>query len=968
MGYQRDWAKKQDASSVTTHTAAMPTHESGDVLAWVCYKFGTTGSYSTPSGGWVKWHENTRLCIYTKVAASSSETAPSITISSSTIISYMVSLVDIDVADIINQINSTTESGPRITTGISVTTDEDDCFLLAICGVPSSNAWPVSGPGPVFIDSDQAGSQCLGIAWDFQKTAGSTPVHKWHLRSNPSCHVAVIAFNNATNGRIPGYVDPSTSLGEIITDLSTTTTLAGVSFTGTVHINALGSLSLTYDAAAAVAGGANPNNSMLSNTPGSGTVSGFEIAFASPTGPLDLSSGRVAFSYIARDPQDGAVDLGSVNQGGAFVAFMDGNDYRAFHYTARDSSPNPIGRQIAVIDVTQSDTDYAESGTPNMASVDSIVFVANAAGGDMPQGLGISELHKVNTLHIAGGTTANPLDVDAVATLGTSFRLPIIQKSGAGGLLAQVPIKVGGGDPVKLELNGFALQWPRSYSVATKQISLHVSANSNKWTDAAALTADMVKLTNGVMGSPTAWDFEITSGATSIPTRDFSGLTQFGPGITTLRNVMTFTGMTFSERTTITTANACSLASCTLVETANTPDFTGDTLTNITITPVNNGTCALIDTSTTISGLTLNANGSSSFGLEIDEVGTYDLTDGVTWSGFSAGRLVNVTNSGTSTITLNAGGTLDIDDVTTAGAPVVFDVSTTTVRHLTLADGVRYQLYNVTQDTELANTTVSGGSGFTYTTQSAIATNDVLRLRATSINGATSWSSLEATAIATAGGTTDFGASSLSADSTYASYAIDGSGVTEFSTDYVNTEVDVSDGDHVTTKKRLYAWLKYIQTTEDGIANWWGAVTALDDANIRVNASVVDLTIENNGAQVVRFTDTDIYFYRDDGATIAASTGTGIIWESGKVYIAETGVSGLTPSESALLSGAATANALATVDGIVDAVLAKLTEMHELAGLDNTKPLTVTPTARTVGDISQSISTASGTTTVTRAA
>ena len=115
-----------------------------------------------------------------------------------------------------------------------------------------------------------------------------------------------------------------------------------------------------------------------------------------------------------------------------------------------------------------------------------------------------------------------------------------------------------------------------------------------------------------------------------------------------------------------------------------------------------------------------------------------------------------------------------------------------------------------------------------------------------------------------------------------------------------------------TTKKRLYAWLRYVQTTSDGIKNWWGAVTALDDANIRINGSVVDLEIENNGTQVCRFTDTDIYMYRDDGATVAASTGQGIIWESGKVYIAETGVSGLTASESNQLTDAAAAAVVAS--------------------------------------------------------
>jgi len=68
--------------------------------------------------------------------------------------------------------------------------------------------------------------------------------------------------------------------------------------------------------------------------------------------------------------------------------------------------------------------------------------------------------------------------------------------------------------------------------------------------------------------------------------------------------------------------------------------------------------------------------------------------------------------------------------------------------------------------------------------------------------------------------------------------------------------------------------------------------------------------------------------------------------------LSETGVSGLTDDESTILS---------TMNTLID-------ELHKLQGLDASNPMTVTPTSRTTGSISQAISgDGTTTTTVTRA-
>lgn len=75
---------------------------------------------------------------------------------------------------------------------------------------------------------------------------------------------------------------------------------------------------------------------------------------------------------------------------------------------------------------------------------------------------------------------------------------------------------------------------------------------------------------------------------------------------------------------------------------------------------------------------------------------------------------------------------------------------------------------------------------------------------------------------------------------------------------------------------------------------------------------------------------------------------------STRAVVVETGVSGLTASESTQL-------------GLITGIQQLIDELHKINGLDIANPMTVTPTSRTAGDISQTISgDGQNTSTVTR--
>lgn len=229
-----------------------------------------------------------------------------------------------------------------------------------------------------------------------------------------------------------------------------------------------------------------------------------------------------------------------------------------------------------------------------------------------------------------------------------------------------------------------------------------------------------------------------------------------------------------------------------------------------------------------------------------------------------------------------------------------------------LQAGSRVQVYNQTTATEVINEVVAGTSfNYQYVEGSDFTTGDVVRIRITKVSGLTAYLPIETLALAGATGFAILAQQEL--DTVYNTNAIDGSTVTEFVTDYPNVQIDVSDPDGSTRIDRLYAWWVYNQNTEEGIRQWLGGLVAEDLGNYRVVTSKLDLKIDNLSASGVQFTG-GLRLYRDDGTNplVASTTGGGsITMYADKVYIAETGVSGLTTEEMAILEDARNKAALA---------------------------------------------------------
>lgn len=192
--------------------------------------------------------------------------------------------------------------------------------------------------------------------------------------------------------------------------------------------------------------------------------------------------------------------------------------------------------------------------------------------------------------------------------------------------------------------------------------------------------------------------------------------------------------------------------------------------------------------------------------------------------------------------------------------------------------GSRMQIYNVTAGDELYNDVVSGTS---YTTEFTGSEDDIVRVRLCRTTGATSYLPYVANAQAT---TDDFSLFvEQVADDVYDTFALDGPAITKFSADYGNDTTDIV----LTTDysaQEFYAWWIYNLTTEQGIREFFGGVTAADEANIRINATVLDMYLDNETTTNIVQSD-NRRFYRDDGVypvkrPTAGGGGVDVVWRN----------------------------------------------------------------------------------------
>lgn len=204
--------------------------------------------------------------------------------------------------------------------------------------------------------------------------------------------------------------------------------------------------------------------------------------------------------------------------------------------------------------------------------------------------------------------------------------------------------------------------------------------------------------------------------------------------------------------------------------------------------------------------------------------------------------------SGTVTITISGTTSLASGDVTSAGATVVISAPAIyqEVQITNLVTGSRVQIYDLTNDTELANE-IASGTTVTWTDGTAYVADRDIMVRISYVSGTTAKEFIEAE-IGTVGDDTP-NASTLTyranqvSDSVYNDNAVDGSAVTGVT--FTDSSVDVMNIDVAANSiswPSLYAAWVYYAFSETGIATDIDYIEAVDTANYLLSNLVVKNT------------------------------------------------------------------------------------------------------------------------------
>lgn len=271
--------------------------------------------------------------------------------------------------------------------------------------------------------------------------------------------------------------------------------------------------------------------------------------------------------------------------------------------------------------------------------------------------------------------------------------------------------------------------------------------------------------------------------------------------------------------------------------------------------------------------------------IEFMGAGTYDMSN----SKFSG--TVEFVNTSGGAVTVQT--PIGINYTNTGpDVTVVLPSSNVFITAPSLISGSRVQLYNITDGVEMVNT-VLAGDGLSY--ELPFVEVKVVRLR----SDHASKLPLETIGVLASAGLTFLDVQSE--DNVYLGNGVDGSLVTEFAPDGPNIQVDINDVDGVTDVVRLYAWLQWYMTTEEGVRSvFFGSVSAIDTANYVIDQAKANIKLDNISPTPLRVIGGNLT--RRDGSTVIAASSGSIQMDPGKAYVVETGVSGLTTTEANMIN------------------------------------------------------------------
>lgn len=250
---------------------------------------------------------------------------------------------------------------------------------------------------------------------------------------------------------------------------------------------------------------------------------------------------------------------------------------------------------------------------------------------------------------------------------------------------------------------------------------------------------------------------------------------------------------------------------------------------------------------------------------ETIDAGSYDVViDATASQAFDlTGNTITI-HADTFTGNITTTGTMTLSN----GALVLGTITSSNINQTTLPYSItglqpnsRVQIYGIDTTTEVFNDIVTGTTlNGTYQEGVQFTTGDSVRVRVTNVQGLVAYQEFESTVVASSTGWNVLVSQSIC--QTYAAWGLSGSTITKFNADYIDDEVDLVINSNYEARE-LGAWWKYNLYTEQGLREFFGGITFEDEANLKINSSIVDIKLDNTTSGNVFQTD-NRRIYRED--------------------------------------------------------------------------------------------------------
>lgn len=246
MAKIRDFAITEYVATSANWVPEMPIHQSGDVLVAFLGKDSTTGwSQST---GWTEYIDQATAQANVgcqMIRATSSAEVFNVTLTTETGVVVILAIQDCYGSTLANAIDlSPVVAGADATTipfaGIAgQSTTNANCLILYAFGGDGGTS-PTAYPPATNLYSGDATNGSLGVAYSFQKTAGTIATVDWFGRGVDDGRAMLLALRSSGSGLRQAYSDPSISSSTMIRPLVGLSTMQSDSWPTSLTLTALG--------------------------------------------------------------------------------------------------------------------------------------------------------------------------------------------------------------------------------------------------------------------------------------------------------------------------------------------------------------------------------------------------------------------------------------------------------------------------------------------------------------------------------------------------------------------------------------------------------------------------------------------------------------------------------------------------------------------------------------------------------